>query len=220
MPICVRPTCFIPLCLMPLCGTPTWFMPLGVMPACVMPTCVTRTCFIPLYVMPLCVTPLCVMTIRRTSLLPFSFGMKHSFVIAMILFQLLSIEVCHRYTSILTSGDGIGPHFLWGIDECSEKKKQNKTKSFKYKVCVLCLCFLNRSFSQLLFHWMYSSYHNFFNWLISSWVSIYELPIMARLASSLRGTAIRYQMMANSVLLGPNVPRYEVLPVFGDFSSA
>lgn len=31
---------------------------------------------------------------------------------------------------------------------------------------------------------------------------------------------LSYQMMANSVLLGPNVPRYEVLPVLGDFSSA
>lgn len=43
---------------------------------------------------------------------------------------------------------------------------------------------------------------------------------MARLASSLRGTAISYQMMANSVLLGPNVPCYEVLTVLGEFSSA
>ena len=31
---------------------------------------------------------------------------------------------------------------------------------------------------------------------------------------------LSYQMMAKSVLLDPNVPRYEVLPVFGEFSSA
>ena len=141
MPICVRSTCFISLpyaslryayllglCLLALC------LP------CVMPTCVTCTCFIPLCVMPLCVTPLCVMTNRRTSLLPLSFSMKHPFIIAMILFRLLSIEVCHRYTSIPTSGDGICPHFLGGLEECSEKKTKTKRSLSNVKfVSYVCL---------------------------------------------------------------------------------
>ena len=117
-----------------------WFMPFGVMPASVMPTCVTCTCFIPLCVKSLCVTPLCVMTNRRTSLLPLSFSINHAFIIAMILFRLLSIEVCHRYTSIPTSGDGICPQFLGGLEECSKKKTKTKQSLSNVKfvsyVCV------------------------------------------------------------------------------------
>ena len=63
-----------------------------------------------------------------------------TFIIAMILFQLLSIEVSHRYTTIHTSCDGICPHFFMSfLEECSEKT--DKRRSFKYNGCFLCWFF-------------------------------------------------------------------------------
>ena len=53
-------------------------MPLSVMAICVMAICVMAICVMPFCVMPLCVMPLSLMAICRIGLLPFSFGLMHS----------------------------------------------------------------------------------------------------------------------------------------------
>ena len=79
------------------------------MPACVMPVCV----------LPLCVMPVCMMPFRVLPSGIFAFLLNghlqnrlvamllwiDAFLISMILFQLLSIEFCHRCTSIYITGN-------------------------------------------------------------------------------------------------------------------
>ena len=156
MPTYVTPTCFIPLCFMPLYVTPTWFIPLCVMPACVMPTCVTRDLL---------------HTSLRYSSLRYDYSQNQlvaiqlwheAFIIAMILFQLLSIEVSHRYTSIHTFCDGICPHFFTSfLEECSEKT--DKRRSFKYKSYFLCCFFfpqnrINKPFLLFICHQVFCKF--------------------------------------------------------------
>ena len=66
---------FLPLaiCVMRLC-----VMPFCVMTVCVMAICVIPICVMAIYVMAFCVMPLSVMAICRIGLLPFSFGLMHS----------------------------------------------------------------------------------------------------------------------------------------------
>ena len=103
MPLCVMALLYgslrYPFCIMAIC-----FMRLCVMPFCVMPIRVMPIC-----VMPICVMPVCVMPLRYSS-----FPNGHlqnrlvaiqlwidAFMIWTILFQILIIEFCHRYTSIV-----------------------------------------------------------------------------------------------------------------------
>ena len=104
MPNCVMPTCVILACVMPTCVMPTFVMPTCVMPTCVMPNCVMPTCVMPTCVMPTCVMPNGVILLRYdyspNQLVAIRLWIDVS-MIGMILDQLLSIECCHRYSSII-----------------------------------------------------------------------------------------------------------------------
>ena len=73
------------------------------MPTCVMVVCAMAICVMPVCVMPFCVMPLCVIPQRDGHLQNWLVAIQlwiDTFMFWTILFQILIIEICHRYTSI------------------------------------------------------------------------------------------------------------------------
>ena len=99
IPVCVMPICILPLCVMSACVILVCVKPFYVIPACVMPFCVLLLCVMPFRVLTSCVFPFCSMGYLQNWLVAMLLRID-AFLISMILFQLLSIEFCHRYTSI------------------------------------------------------------------------------------------------------------------------
>ena len=112
MYICVMFCCVMPFCVMPFCVMPLCVILFYVMAICVMAICVTPLCVMPFCVMTVCVMTFCFMTfcfsLRYASLRDGHLQNRlvaiqlwiDAFMIWTILFQILIIEFCHRYTSI------------------------------------------------------------------------------------------------------------------------